>query len=674
MSKKSHRKSSKNYSWGDIRTSKELYAKSEDNEEQNEQESRKWNLVFMYFICFALFGTLIISLFNLQIIKGDEYDTRAKSNSIKEELISADRGVMFDRNGVQLVVNEPSFHVVLNTKNAPRMAPEEEWAKLFAQIYEDPEKGILKSPLPENLYMPELTEDGQKYFFTLAKLLDTKEEDLIKEFVEDFGVNKQKKVILKKDVSRDQQLAIKTRSDELKGVEILEVSDRQYPYKNLFTHVIGYTGEVSDTALATRDDLEQGDIVGKSGLELKYDEIVRGEKGKKLIEQDVKGRTVKEFVSLETAPVPGDSLYLTLDLEVQKKLHEVLVDGIKEFDATGAAAVVEDVETGEIIGLVSLPDYDPNLYIGGISYKDFNKINSDPNKPQLNRIISATYPPGSTYKTIVGSAALEEGAITENTYFNSTGVMYLGNRAFPEFGRKAWGRLNLIDGIAFSSNHYFCQTMLELGIDKFVPYAEWAGFGAKTGIDISPEASGVIPSPAEKLARPWLEPTWTQGDDCNSAIGQGITLTTPIQMVNWAATIGNGGYVMQPHLVHKVIDTDGNLVDQKGKEIVRQPKVSKKNLASIRKGMRQTVERSIVWPLKGAKVNVAAKTGTAQFGAKNAQGEYDKNHAWVITIFPYEKPKYSMVIFLEAGYASNNSAKVAREFIDWFAEYKGSGL
>jgi penicillin-binding protein 2 len=285
------------------------------------------------------------------------------------------------------------------------------------------------------------------------------------------------------------------------------------------------------------------------------------------------------------------------------------------------------------------------------------------------------------FKTIVAAAALEEKAITPNTVFMSTGVIYLGGgQPFQEYHKYVHGPLDLRGGIAKSSNIYFCKTMLDLGIDKFVPYAEFFGIGDPTGVDLPGEASGRLPSPENKIklaeTSPWLDPVWyPEGDSCNTAIGQGITVVTPMQVSNWAAVIANGGKVVRPHFGMKtVFDEGGQEVEEDvvDAEVVREGMVSDSSLAHVRDGMRHSVSgpQRVIVPLDGAKVSVAAKTGTAEFGVQDESGIYTQTHAWVMGFFPYEDPQFSFVFFLEGGGESNNSAAVAREFIDWFAENK----
>jgi penicillin-binding protein 2 len=503
------------------------------------------------------------------------------------------------------------------------------------------------------------------------------------------------KVLVAQDVSRDAVIKIRSASDKIKGLWVDYSSKRRYPYEEMLAHILGYTGEASPEVIEENEKIDLGDVVGKDGVELFYDDDLRGEKGVRIVEINASQKLVAEYLNEGSEPVPGKSLYLSIDLESQKKLDEVLREGMKEFEADGAAAVIEDVETGEIWAASSLPSYDNNLFVGGISSKDYKKLLENPRNPLMNRFIAAQEPPGSMFKTLVAASALEANAISPNTVYVSSGVIYLGQGTpFQEYHKHVYGPLDLNGAIAKSSNIYFCKTMLELGIDDFIPYAEFFGIGKPTGIDLPGEASGRLPSPENKIklaetTNPWLDPIWyPEGDSCNTAIGQGITATTPIQVANWAGAIANGGKILKPRFAHKIVLEDGGVDSQENSqqvqandineealvdtEIVREGKVSDNNLKHVRRGMRSSVSgpQRVIVPLDGAKVDVAAKTGTAEFGVQDESGVYTQTHAWVMGFFPYDDPQYSFVFFLEGGGASNNSASVAREFIDWFAEEK----
>ena len=617
-------------SWQDIDS---LSGHSVENEET--RTSKMWKSMYVYVFACLLFAFLFVGIVNLQVVRGREYSARSKRNRLDEIEVEADRGVIYDRNGEKLAINAPSFNVILNPSDI-----DDETVSNSLRVLSE----VVSIPFEEL---------AAQYDAVIAS-------DPL-----------QKRILLAQDVSRDQVLEIRSHSDELVGIEVEYASKRNYIGGLAFSHIIGYTGLASEEQIAQRDDIELGDVAGQEGIEYQYDERLQGEKGIKLVEIDAQMNIINEFSNEGTAPIPGDSVYLTIDAGAQRKMYELLTAGVEKYKATGGAAILEDIDTGELLVSLSVPSYDDNLFVGGISQAEYDAV-----APNLfNRFIGAQVPPGSMFKTIVASAALQEGAVTRDTVFVSTGVIYFGaGYPFQEYHQHAYGPLDLIGGIAKSSNIYFCRTMLALGIDRFVPYAEFFGIGSQTGIDLPGEGTGRVPSPENKLAlaetSPWLDPIWyPEGDTCNSAIGQGITSVTPLQVANWAATIANGGKVMKPHLTAKWQTADGSM-EETAPEVVREGMVDDKNLAIVREGMRNSASGplSVIFPFRNTKIAVAGKTGTAEFGVKDEKGSYTKSHAWVMGFFPYEDPQYSFTVFLEGGGESYNAAQVAADFINWWAD------
>jgi penicillin-binding protein 2 len=606
------------------------------------ENNSEWGSLYLYLFSVVVIGVLFISAINLQVVHGLEYQGRSERNRLEEHIVQSDRGVIYDRHGEKLAYNLPSFNVIFN-------------------------------PIDFN-------EDGIEDVLThLSLVLEISRDELMSKYQESYDVDPLvQRVILVQDVDRDMVLEIRSQSDELPGVWIDYSSKRKYLFPNSYSHIIGYTGEADTNAIDQNSDVNLGDIIGREGVEAYYDDYLRGEKGKRIVEIDASQRIVAEYVNEGSSPVSGDSLYLTIDDDSQQKWKDILTSGIEKYGATAAAAVLEDVHTGELWSAVSLPSYDNNLFIGGISSANYSKLNMDESLPMFNRIIGAQEPPGSLFKTIVASAALQDGAITKDTVFVSSGVIYLGvgtDYPFQEYHQKVYGQLDLIGGIAKSSNIYFCKTMLALGIENFVPYAEFFGIGSKTGIDLYGEMEGRVPSPENKIAlaaiSPWLEPVWyDEGDSCNSAIGQGIVSVTPIQVVNWVATIANGGNVMRPHLAYKWVNESTGRNEDVKSVIERSGVVDDSNLELVRQGMRASSSgpQSVIAPFRDAKVAIAGKTGTAEFGVQDDEGFYMSTHAWVMGFFPYDDPKFSFVVFLEGGGESYNAAQLAREFVDWFAD------
>ncbi|MFH1547283.1 MAG: penicillin-binding protein 2 [bacterium] len=627
----------KNVKWLDTNSVKGQYLGNERPEEKSD-----WISLYLYLLSVFALGLISVSVINLQLVHGREYQSRSERNRLEEHVVQPDRGIIYDRNGTKVTSNTPSFNVILNPL--------------------DIDEGKLDDVIS-----------------TLSEITGESEDDLMSQYNEAIKIDSMtQKIIMAQDIERDNVLEIRSLSDDLPGVWIDYSSKRNYLFSDVYSHVIGYTGEADENALDNDADLDLGDIVGIEGVEAYYDDFLRGDKGKRIVEIDASQRVVAEYVNEGSAPVSGDSLSLTIDNESQQKWYQILKAGMKKYEAKGAVAILEDVNTGEIWSAVSLPSYDNNLFVGGISTSDYLKLSSDAGLPLFNRIIAAQEPPGSMFKPIVASAALQEKAITKDTVFVSSGVIYLGigtDYPFQEYHQKVYGPLDFIGGLAKSSNIYFCKTMLELGIENFVPYAEFFGIGSKTGIDLYGEMEGRLPSPENKIAlaavSPWLEPIWyDEGDSCNSAIGQGITSVTPLQVVNWVATIANGGKVMWPHLAYKWENDDTGKSREVESKVERSGMVDDSNLELVREGMRASTygPQSVIVPLRDAKIPIAGKTGTAEFGVQDKEGYYTSTHAWVSGFFPYDDPQFSFVVFLEGGGESNNAAQLAREFIDWFVD------
>ncbi|HVX92578.1 MAG TPA: penicillin-binding transpeptidase domain-containing protein, partial [Candidatus Dojkabacteria bacterium] len=363
---------------------------------------------------------------------------------------------------------------------------------------------------------------------------------------------------------------------------------------------------------------------------------------------------------------------------IQKEMYNVIQKGVAQYHATGGAGVLMDINSGEILSLVSYPSYNNNKFIGGISVSDFNKYLNAKGKPLNNKAIGDQVPPGSVFKTIVASAALDAGVLSPSTvYVSSSNYTFSNGVHFQEYHNHAYGALDLYGAISQSSNIYFCEVIRHWDMNKLVPYLQKFGIGQYTFIDIPGEGKGMLPSPENKrilatTTSPWLDPIWyPEGDSCNSVIGQGITTVTPIQMVNWIAAIANNGTLNTPHVGQKLVYPDGK-VDILKYDPLRKNIANNYALSSVRYAMWSAVhgpKRTIVG-LTSAPIDVAAKTGTAEFGRVDRNGVYEHAHAWVTGFFPYEKPKYAFVVFLEDGSESFYAVNVARDFIDWFAANK----
>jgi penicillin-binding protein 2 len=616
------------------------------------------NYIFIFILFFVLFFVLIANLSTLQIVRGQEMLSKSQQNKIRIQTESANRGVVFDRNGVKLAENLPSMNLYL--KIDIYLNDEGGIEKELLARATDTLEGILRGSWKKT------SSDGLKEYGSIFEKVETIHRET--PYFTD--------ILIATDVSNDIAIQIKSRADILPGIYLDNSSKRSYKYGSIISHILGYTGDVSDSDLEKLDYLTHTDIVGKGGIERQYDKQLRGINGKVAIEVDALGKTISkdEYVISETKT--GDSLYLTIDIELQEKFYELLRKGVKSSSAVGGAGIIEDVKTGEILAMVSYPSYDNNLFVGGISYKAYTSLLKSKSLPLINRAISVQMPPGSTFKSIVAPSALDAGAITRYTKYTSRrGYTFSNGAPFREFNNAAYGTLTIVDAIQVSSNIFFCELIRNWDMNKLVPYLERFGIGQYTGIDIPGEERGRLPSPANKkelalTISPWLDPVWyPEGDSCNSVIGQGITLVTPLQMSNWMAAIATNGILNTPHIAKTFLEEDGDTYTVPF-DIIRQGIVSKDALKITKEGMWAAVNgpRRSVGLLSGLGVQIAAKTGTAEFGRVNSRGEYEDTHAWVGGFFPYSNPKYSFSVFLEDGGHSSNAVKVAREMIKWMVK------
>lgn len=617
-----------------------------------------WNYVFVFILFLSIFSVLILQLSNLQIVQGEEMLKKSEDNQVRLQDVSALRGVVFDRNGKKLVENIPSMSLYLTVEDY--VTKESVLDTDLLHKTSDTLRGILGD------HWKKSSSDGSPDYLSIEEKV--------------YMVHKSNpyftEILLATDLNNEQAIGIKARTDDLPGVYIDDSSKRYYPFKEVTSHILGYTGEATAEDLKDLSYLNYTDIVGRTGLERVYDKELQGEDGKVAWEVDSLGRKISSESLLIKESVPGKNMYLSIDIDMQNKLYEALANGVNTSKAAGGAAIIEDIKTGEILAYVNYPSYDNNMFVGGISSVDYNKLLKDKGMPLLNRGISAQVPPGSTFKTLVAIGALDAKAITTSTkYVSRRGYTFSSGASFQEYANGAYGVVNVIDALTVSSNIFFCELIRNWNMNSLVPYLDRFGIGKVTGIDLLGEVPGRLPSPANKIAlanssSPWLDPIWyPEGDSCNSVIGQGITLVTPIQMSNWMGAIANGGTLNTPHFAHSFANNDGS-EEKIAKSALNTNLANISAIQTTREGMYSAVNgsRASIRTLAGLGVGVAAKTGTAEFGALNKKGEYEHTHSWVGGFLPYESPKYSFTVFLEDGGMSLNAVKVMKEMISWMVK------
>jgi penicillin-binding protein 2 len=564
-----------------------------------------WLLIFMV-ICFSI---LVISLWYLQMIKGEEFRERAIENCIRCLVEDAPRGRIYDRQEKLLVTNRPAVVVSI---------------------------------------IPAEVDDLKKLSERLSRIIGISPEE-ISQTVKNYRENPFNPVKILDDCNTNKIVEIEERKDELKGV-VLEVKPRRdYLYHDFAAHSLGYVGEIDKEELQQfgNPKFQGGDIIGKAGLEKYYDDILRGEKGGKEVEVDALGQEIATL--LYQKPVPGKDLILTIDRDLQLYGENLL------FDKKGSI-IVSDPNSGEILALVNRPSFSPNLFADGISHSDWQRLSSDADYPLTNRSVQGVYPPGSIFKVVTAMAALEEGVTDRKRQIYCSGSFELADQVFICWKETGHGSLSIVDGIAHSCNIYFYTLGKDLGIERFNKYMQKFGLGEKTGIDLPAEAIGTIPSAQWK--RREVKEIWFPGDTINLSIGQGYLLLTPLQIHTIICAIAADGEIYKLHLVKKIISVDGKTIKEIKPEIYKKIDFSSDTFKIIKEGLRQTILKGTGWRANIKELAVAGKTGTAQ----NPQGE---THAWFIGFAPYENPEICITVFLEnGGEGGETAAPIARAMLE----------
>jgi penicillin-binding protein 2 len=559
-------------------------------------------------ILFLFFSILSIRIWYLQILKGDEFEKFSRNNRIRNIRIAPPRGRILDRNGKGIVINRSSFDLYV---------------------------------------VPSEITDLDRLLGFLSTLLLIDEQELKRRIYSSYDYQKFNQVLVARDITRDQLAILESRRDTFPWVFVEVSKIREYPYGNLGANFVGFVGKTTKTELKEYKDLTGFDLIGKSGLEKSYQNYLQGSPGYLQKVTDAFGREIRSSVyktdiSLKESD-PGSDLILTIDLDLQLTVEKILSE------YTGAV-VVMNVQNGEILSMVSSPSYDPSIFVKGVESEDWKKLTSEKSYPLMNRVTRGLYPPGSVYKIVTGTAALEEKAIDNDTRFYCPGHYKLGKKIFRCWKSSGHGWVDIHRAIVESCDVFFYEVSQKIGIDKIHKYSEQMGYGAPTGIDIA-EKSGISPNKSwkkKKLNRPWYK-----GDTVNVAIGQGYLSVTPLQVAVMTSSIANGGYKVKPHIVKEVISS-------KGQQLYRYQDSKKRievgdEYISVISGAMAGVVNQANGTAKGARlknIKVAGKTGTAQVVAldsiKIKNKEYD-HHAWFTSFAPANNPEIAVTVLVEHG-------------------------
>ncbi len=586
------------------------------------KEAKVQRLFLLFvFVLFVLFGRT----FYLQIVKGDYYLGVAEGNRIRNDVIKANRGLIYDRFGDLLVKNISYFFLYL----VPDAFPQEE-------------------------------DDKNVFFDKLSDTLGIERQELLDRIEK--KQDQSDKILIFENLEYEAAIKLIILSENEPSIQVSFEPRRQYFPELGMSHSLGYLSSV------TEEDIKNNkynfhDRIGKNGLELTYEDTLRGRDGVRQIEVDALFRE-KRILSI-TDPIDGHDVVLTIDAKSQEKLFEIMSRQAELRGKPKMAAVVLDPVDGGVLAMSSLPSYDNNIFTTVLNQEEYSNIINNENNPLLNRVAGGAYPLGSVFKAVIGSAALQEGVIDDSFRVNSTGGILVGGRFFPDWRPSGHGMTDIYWGIADSVNTFFYSIgggnndflSLGLGADKIIEYAKKFGLGEPTGIDLSSEASGFLPSKAWK--EDTFEERWYLGDTYNLSIGQGFLTATPLQGATLMSYFANNGIIYQPHFIKETI-IDDQIKPYEPVKISLTDKVSSDNLNTIRTGMRMTVTKGTAQSMQSISVPVAGKTGTAQFNRNKDP------HSWFAGFAPYDEPKIVITVLVEEGGDTGLAVTVAREFMEWY--------
>ncbi|MGQ9473942.1 MAG: penicillin-binding protein 2 [Candidatus Caldatribacteriaceae bacterium] len=556
----------------------------------------------------ALFLFLFVRLWYLSVLQGEWYKERSERNWVRVISLQSLRGSIYDRNGNILAEDSPRFRLVLLEGS---MDFEEARKKV---------KEILQREIREK---PREIAPGE--------------------------------VVLLENLSLEEVIKVEEAQNSLPGILVDSYPRRMYPGGETFSHVVGYVGRITSEELRSLASIgyEAWDQVGKEGIELFYESVLRGEKGYRKIEVDALGR-VRRVIENRPARFKH-SLVITLDKEFQEYCYTLLGN-------QRGAIIVGKPSSGEILVLISKPGFDPNALVDGLSAEEWSNLSQNEGKPFTNRALQASYPPGSIFKLLVAIAALEEGIVSSRDTFFCPGFFEYNGKLYYCWNRAGHGMVNIERAIAYSCNVFFYNVALRLGPEKIANYAQDFGLGTKSSLDLPRVKSGFVPTPIwKKQAK---QEVWYPGDTLNFSIGQGYLLVTPLEIYQMLCGIANRGKIYKPHLLKGILDENGNWVQKAEGVIEKELKIRENTWNILIDGMRGVVKEGTGHLCKDVAVELAAKTGTAQ----NPHG---KDHSWFGGFFPVDKPEVAFLVFVEnGGDGSGEAARIARELINWFLKNK----
>ena len=565
---------------------------------------------------------LLLRLWYLQILEGDRYFTLSTNNRLRLRVVEAPRGFILDRNGEAMVENRPTFDLYATPEDVTNPA---EVTGVLADILQIPASEI-EARLAEGRTRP------------------------------------YQPLLLRKDLDEAMMVAVEERRIDLPGINLRIRPVRAYPSGGTAANLLGYVSEVNQSQLQREEyrNFRPGENLGQSGVERRFDAFIRGVDGGEQIEVDARGRALR-LVNRDE-PQSGSNVFLTIDRKIQEAAEAAFI-GKK------GTVVAMNPTTGEILAMVSRPSFDPNLFAQRLSGEEWRRIATDTSHPLQNRAFQAQYPPGSIFKLIVAIAGLESGALTPETRFNCPGQFYLGNVKFDDWKKGGHGTLDLRGAIVNSCNVYFYQAGLRVGIDEIVRVSRAFGLGEPPGLGLGDEAKGNLPNPQPRRRG---QPNWTAGNTVIASIGQGMVVTSPMQILAMVSAIANGGTIYRPFVVKKIVSLSGDVLEEYEPEAMRQVNVNPETLAFMRQAMLGVVNEGTGQRAKVPGLPIGGKSGTAQVvkkGEEKRQADL-KDHAWFASFAPVDNPQLAVIVLVEnGGFGGQVAAPVAKAVYE--AAFKG---
>ena len=667
-------------------------------DKENEEEKSNFRFNIITILVYVMGIVLIAQLFNLQVVNGESYREQSNTRLSRVSEIKAARGSIYDRSGNELagvktqnniemyktnISDEELNNSILNLTNLLN-EHQIEIESTFPVKINPFEYTIEGESLTEWKQKYKLDEDAnaevafyefkEKYGITTDNIEDIQKIIALRYKITTTGYSATKSITIATDVNEEIVAQISERNSDFPGISIETSASRTYLAGDLAAHVIGYTGQITETEYNEQKDIyDMDDVVGRTGIEYLFEELLRGEDGEKQVEMSVDGTITGEYVSKNA--IAGSDIVLTIDSNLQQVAQDALENCINKIrsggftetvEAEGGAVVVMDVNTGEVLAIASYPTFEPQWFVGGISQENWAYLRDDERHPQLNKAIQSSYEPGSIFKMVTAIAGLETGTITPNERINDTGVY----RKYSDYQPKCWyyttynrghGLLNVTQALQRSCNYFFYETSDRMGIEAITRYALHFGLGQKTGIELPSESAGTVAARTEN---------WTPGQTLQSAIGQGDNNFTPIQIARYISSIANGGTVVNPTIIKSILNSDGTEVPREEIEEYTNEKlgieetndtieISAESINIAKEGMRMAASEAggtAYSVFRNFSIEVAGKTGSAE-------ANDDKVNAWFVCFAPYDEPEVAVVAMVENGKHGNYVAEVARDVL-----------